>query len=60
MVVPGIEVAGPLPPEVQTAAMFSGGLMTDRSEAAALLRFLASSQATPALRNAGLEPAGPS
>ena len=56
MVVPGIEVAGPLPPEVQTVATFSGGLMTDRPEAAALLRFLTSAQAAPALRAAGLEP----
>ena len=56
MVVPGIEIAGPLPPDVQTVATFSGGLMTDRPEAAALLRFLASPGAAPALRAAGLEP----
>ena len=58
MVVPGIEVAGPLPPDVQTVATFSGGLLTDRPEAAALLRFLASPQAAEALRASGLEPAG--
>ncbi|MFL5289766.1 MAG: substrate-binding domain-containing protein [Rhodopila sp.] len=56
MVVPGIEVVGPLPSAVQTVATFSGGLLTDRPEAAALLRFLASPLAAPALRASGLEP----
>ncbi|MBS0641667.1 MAG: substrate-binding domain-containing protein [Acetobacteraceae bacterium] len=57
MVVPGIEVAGPLPAEVQTVATFSGGLLTEKPQAAALLRFLASPQAVLALRASGLEPA---
>ncbi len=59
MVVPGIEVAGPLPPEVQTIATFSGGLLTAKPEAAALLRFLASTEAAPALRASGLQPPRP-
>ncbi|HVZ09796.1 substrate-binding domain-containing protein [Rhodopila sp.] len=58
MVVPGIEVIGPLPREVQTVATFSAGLLTDRPEAAALLRFLAGPKAAAALRASGLEPAG--
>jgi molybdate transport system substrate-binding protein len=56
LVVSGIDVVGPLPPEVQTVATFSGGLLTDRPEAAALLTFLASAAAAPALRVSGLEP----
>jgi molybdate transport system substrate-binding protein len=60
MVVPGIEVVGPLPAEIQTAATFSAGLLT-RSEqaekASALLRFLASPAIAAVLRRAGLEPA---
>jgi molybdate transport system substrate-binding protein len=63
MVVPGTEVVGPLPPEIQTVATFSAGLLAGSAqpdEAAALLRFLASPQAAPVLRRSGLEPAGPS
>jgi molybdate transport system substrate-binding protein len=60
MVVPGIEVVGPLPAEIQTIATFSAGLLA-RSEqgvaAGAFLRFLASSQVAPILQRAGLEPA---
>jgi molybdate transport system substrate-binding protein len=56
MVVPGIEVAGPLPAEVQTVATFSGGRLGEAG--ADLLRFLASAEAAPVLRRAGLEPAG--
>ena len=60
MVVPGIEVVGPLPADIQTVATFSGGLLTasawpDRS--AALLRFLVSPAIAPVLRGTGLEPA---
>lgn len=60
LVVPGIELVGPLPPEIQTTATFSAGLLTaskQPSEASALLRFLASTDIAPILRGAGLEPA---
>ena len=60
MVVPGIEVVGGLPAEIQTVAMFSAGLLTasDQPDAAAnFARFLASKEAEPVLRRAGLEPA---
>jgi molybdate transport system substrate-binding protein len=65
LVVPGIEVVGPLPAEIQTVATFSAGLLTqsahsdhDHSDrATSVLRFLASPGAVPILRRAGLEPA---
>ncbi|MEA2775796.1 MAG: molybdate transport system substrate-binding protein [Acetobacteraceae bacterium] len=60
LMVPGIEVAGPLPAEVQTIATFSAGLLAGSpqpAEAAALLRFLASPKIAPILRRTGLEPA---
>jgi len=59
MVVPGIDVIGPLPPEVQTVATFSAGLLAasrQSGNARALLRFLASEAIAPVLRRAGLEP----
>jgi molybdate transport system substrate-binding protein len=62
MVVPGIDVVGPLPPEIQTVATFSAGLLassTQPDQATALLRFLASPQAAPVLQQSGLEPPGP-
>jgi molybdate transport system substrate-binding protein len=60
LVVPGIEVVGPLPAEIQTTATFSAGLLSRSSqpgEATHLLRFLASPEIAPILRRAGLEPA---
>jgi molybdate transport system substrate-binding protein len=59
MMVPEIEVVGPLPPEIQTVATFSAGLLTQSAEAAALLHFLASPTVAPVLRRTGLEPAEP-
>ncbi len=59
MVVPGIEVVGPLPPEIQSVGTFSAGLLTTSrqpEQAAALLRYLASPAVAPLLRAAGLEP----
>jgi molybdate transport system substrate-binding protein len=60
LVIPGIEVAGPLPAEIQTVATFSAGLLTrsfQSDTATALPRFLASPGIAPILRRAGLEPA---
>ncbi|ANW02454.1 substrate-binding domain-containing protein [Bradyrhizobium icense] len=57
--VPGIEVVGPIPRELQTPAVFSAGRMSASNkpdEADRLLRFLASPAVTPALRESGLEP----
>jgi molybdate transport system substrate-binding protein len=62
MMVPGIEVVGPLPADIQTVATFSAGLLTRSSQpekAASLLRFLASPTIAAVLRRSGLEPATP-
>jgi molybdate transport system substrate-binding protein len=59
MVVPGIEVVGPLPADVQTVATFSAGLLAGSRQVAmarSLLHFLVSPAIAPALRRAGLEP----
>ena len=55
----GIDLLGPLPPEVQVYTVFTGGIVSasrQQEEAAALLRFLASPQARPAVIDSGLEP----
>ena len=60
MVVPGIEVVGPLPADIQTIATFSGGVLSNSrqlEQAAGFLRFLASPGVAPILRRTGLEPA---
>jgi molybdate transport system substrate-binding protein len=60
MMVPGIDVVGALPPDIQTVAIFSGGLLTRSSHpeyATALLRSLASPAIAPVLQRTGLEPA---
>ncbi|WFU13942.1 substrate-binding domain-containing protein [Bradyrhizobium sp. CB3481] len=57
--VPHIEVVGPIPRELQTPAVFSAGRMCasqNVGEADRLLRYLASSEVAPALRESGLEP----
>jgi molybdate transport system substrate-binding protein len=60
MMVPGIDVVGPLPPEIQTVAIFSGGLLIRSSHpdyATALLRSFASPAIASVLQRTGLEPA---
>lgn len=55
--VAGIEYVGPLPPEVQRVSMFSAGVTThtrNRDAAEALIRFLASTDATEAVTRSGL------
>jgi molybdate transport system substrate-binding protein len=56
----GIDYVGPLPDEVQRETIFSAGIAAgSRSPdaARALIRFLASETAVPAIRRSGLEPA---
>ena len=57
--VPGVEIVGPVPYELQTPAVFSAGRMAAARQPAAadaLLTFLSSPEAAPALRESGLEP----
>jgi molybdate transport system substrate-binding protein len=57
--VPGVEILGPLPPEVQSYTVISAGVGTqaaDRAAAARLILFLSAPAVTPVLRKAGLEP----
>jgi molybdate transport system substrate-binding protein len=57
--VDGIEVVGPIPHDLQTPAVFSAGRMANAKHAAAadgLLRYLASPEVAPVLRQSGLEP----
>ena len=57
--VAGIEVVGVIPRELQTPAVFSAGRMSASDKIAQseqLLRFLASPEVAPVLREAGLEP----
>ncbi|WP_439356882.1 substrate-binding domain-containing protein [Bradyrhizobium sp. DASA03007] len=55
----GIEVVGPIPHDLQTPAVFSVGRMANATHAEAadrLLRYLASPEVVPVLRQSGLEP----
>lgn len=59
MLVPGIDVVGPLPPAVQSPAMFSAGIFASAADAAAadeFVSFIASGEAAPLLGAAGLLP----
>ena len=54
----GIEIVGPIPYQLQTPAVFSAGRMAasrNASEADRLLRYLASPDVAPVLRESGLE-----
>lgn len=55
----GVEVVGPIPREMQRPAIFSAGRLAASNNVAPsdrLLKFLASPEAVPALRESGLEP----
>jgi molybdate transport system substrate-binding protein len=57
--VPGVEVVGPIPHELQTPAVFSAGRLASSPQPVqsdALLRYLASPEVAPVLRDSGLEP----
>jgi molybdate transport system substrate-binding protein len=59
--VPGIDYVGPLPPEVQKVTVFSAGVAIRSKHPAAaraLIEFLASPAAIPAITKSGLEPVG--
>ncbi len=55
----GIDIVGVIPPEVQKITVFAGGVVANAQHGAsgrALLAFLASAAAAPAIANTGLEP----
>ena len=57
--VAGVDVVGPIPRELQTAAVFSAGRWAASAKAVqadALLKYLASPEVAPVLRESGLEP----
>jgi molybdate transport system substrate-binding protein len=56
---PGVDLVGPLPPEVQKITIFSAGILTGAKEpeaGRALIRFLASAAAAPVIAKSGLDP----
>ncbi len=62
MAVPGIEVVGPFPPELQTYVVLTAGVGTkpsDKVAAQALIRFLSAPSAVPLIKAKGLEPGSP-
>ena len=57
---PGVQVVGPLPPEIQAVTVFSAGVCAGSgrpAETAALIAFLASPEADAVKREQGMEPA---
>ena len=57
--VPGAELVGPLPDEVQRVTVFSAGVLTNARQpqaAAELIRFLASPEAVETVMSTGLDP----
>lgn len=57
--VSGVEIVGPIPRELQIPAVFSAGRLSASNNAAQsdrLLKYLASPEVAPALRESGLEP----
>ena len=62
LAVPGVDVVGPLPPEVQKVTVFSAGISSKSTEpeaARALIKFLASPAAAPVIARTGIEPVNP-
>jgi molybdate transport system substrate-binding protein len=57
--IPGVDIVGPIPRELQIPAVFSAGRLAASNnvvQSDRLVRYLASSEAVPALRESGLEP----
>ncbi len=57
--VPGIDIVGPLPPELQKITVFSAGIASVSKEpeaGKALIKFLASAAAAPVIIKSGMEP----
>lgn len=59
MAVPGVDIVGPLPREIEPGSVFSAGLWAGSPRPAVgarLIAFLASAEAAPVIRQFGLEP----
>jgi molybdate transport system substrate-binding protein len=59
MAVPGLELVGPLPAEVQNYVILTAGIgaqARDPAAAAAFVRFISAPGAAPVIRSKGLEP----
>ncbi len=59
MAVPGVDIVGPLPPDIQGMTTFSAGLFAGAKEkdaAAALIRLLSAPTSVPIFKAKGLEP----
>lgn len=57
--VKGVDLVGPLPPEVQKITIFSAGIVTGAKEpeaGRALIKYLASAAAAPVIEKSGLDP----
>ena len=57
--VPGVDIVGPLPPELQKVTVFAAGIATVSKEpdaGKALIKFLASPAASAAIIKSGMEP----
>jgi molybdate transport system substrate-binding protein len=57
--VPGVDLVGELPPEVQLITIFSAGIVAGAKEpeaGRALIKFLASAESTSVIKKAGLDP----
>ena len=58
---PGVELVGPLPPEIQSYVAFAAGIRTNskaREAGTDLVKFLTGPVATPVIKAQGMEPAG--
>lgn len=59
LAVPGVELVGPLPPEIQQITVYSAGIAANArapDAARALLQFLSSPAAAPTIAKSGMEP----
>jgi len=57
--VPGVDLVGPIPPEVQKVTVFSAGIVVGAAQPQAgrtLIKFLASTTAAPIITKSGLDP----
>ena len=62
MAVPGIEIVGPLPGDLQETFVFSTAIMTDATDAKAaraLIEYLRTPEARAVIKAKGMEPAIP-